>query len=167
MDTADLGRLGLLGLFVVLSAFFSGSETALVALSRARLTHLVNIGQPGASRVAQLVHRPEKFLAMVLLSNNLVNTAVAVIGTSLVVNMMGNNSTAVVVSTLGVTLVLLIFGETLPKTIAWREPEKVAFAVITTVVLCGVAAVSVCAPAAGSQLVGQSSAGHQQAPRRR
>ncbi len=129
MDTADLGRLGLLGLFVVLSAFFSGSETALVALSRARLTHLVNIGQPGASRVAQLVHRPEKFLAMVLLSNNLVNTAVAVIGTSLVVNMMGNNSTAVVVSTLGVTLVLLIFGETLPKTIAWREPEKVAFAV--------------------------------------
>jgi putative hemolysin len=129
MDTADLWRLGLLGLFLVLSAFFSGSETALVALSRARLTHLVNIRQPGANRVAQLVHRPEKFLAMVLLSNNLVNTAVAVIGTSLVVNMMGNNSTAVVVSTLGVTLVLLIFGETLPKTIAWRQPEKVAFAV--------------------------------------
>ena len=129
MDTADLWRLGLLGLFLVLSAFFSGSETALVALSRARLTHLVNIRQPGANRVAQLVHRPEKFLAMVLLSNNLVNTAVAVIGTSLVVNMMGNNSRAVVVSTLGVTLVLLIFGETLPKTIAWRQPEKVAFAV--------------------------------------
>ena len=129
MDTADLWRLGLLGLFLVLSAFFSGSETALVALSKARLTHLVNIGQPGANRVAQLVQRPDKFLAMVLLSNNLVNTAVAVIGTSLVVKMMGNNSTAVVVSTLGVTLVLLIFGETLPKTIAWRQPEKVAFAV--------------------------------------
>lgn len=129
MDTADLWRLGLLGLFLVLSAFFSGSETALVALSRARLTHLVNIGQPGASRVAQLVQHPEKFLATVLLSNNLVNTAVAAIGTSLVVNMMGNNSTALLVSTLGVTLVLLIFGETLPKTIAWNQSEKVAFAV--------------------------------------
>ena len=129
MDTADLWRLGLLGLFLVLSAFFSGSETALVALSRARLTHLVNIGQPGASRVAQLVQRPEKFLATVLLSNNLVNTAVAAIGTSLVVNMMGNNSTAVLVSTLGVTLVLLIFGEILPKTIAWNQAEKVSFAV--------------------------------------
>ena len=129
MDTADLWRLGLLGLFLVLSAFFSGSETALVALSRARLTHLVNIGQPGANRVAQLVQRPEKLLATVLLSNNLVNTAVAVIGTSLVVNMMGNNSTAVLVSTLGVTLVLLIFGEILPKTIAWNQSEKVAFAV--------------------------------------
>ncbi len=129
MDTADLWRLGLLGLFLVLSAFFSGSETALVALSRARLTHLVNIGQPGASRVAQLVQHPEKFLATVLLSNNLVNTAVAAIGTSLVVNMMGNNSTAVIVSTLGVTLVLLIFGEILPKTIAWNQSEKVSFAV--------------------------------------
>ena len=129
MDTADLWRLGLLGLFLVLSAFFSGSETALVALSRARLTHLVNIGQPGASRVAQLVQRPDKFLATVLLSNNLVNTAVAAIGTSLVVNMMGNNTTAVLVATLGVTLVLLIFGETLPKTIAWNQSEKVAFAV--------------------------------------
>lgn len=129
MDTADLWRLGLLGLFLVLSAFFSGSETALVALSRARLTHLVNIGQPGANRVAELVQRPDKFLATVLLSNNLVNTAVAAIGTSLVVNMMGNNSTAVLVSTLGVTLVLLIFGETLPKTIAWNQSEKVAFAV--------------------------------------
>lgn len=129
MDTADLWRLGLLGLFLVLSAFFSGSETALVALSRARLTHLVNIRQPGANRVAELVQRPEKFLATVLLSNNLVNTAVAAIGTSLVVNMMGNNSTAVLVSTLGVTLVLLIFGEILPKTIAWNQSEKVAFAV--------------------------------------
>ena len=129
MDTADLWRLGLLGLFLVLSAFFSGSETALVALSRARLTHLVNIGQPGASRVAQLVQRPDKFLATVLLSNNLVNTAVAAIGTSLVVNMMGNNTTAVLVATLGITLVLLIFGETLPKTIAWNQSEKVAFAV--------------------------------------
>jgi putative hemolysin len=113
----------------VLSGFFSGSETALIALSRARLTHLVSIGQPGASRVARLIQRPEKFLATVLLSNNLVNTAVAVLGTSLVVTLMGNTSEAVLLSTFGVTLVLLIFGETIPKTISWRRSETVAFAV--------------------------------------
>ena len=129
MDSSDLWRLALLCLCLVLSGFFSGSETALIALSRARLTHLVSIGQPGASRVARLIQRPEKFLATVLLSNNLVNTAVAVLGTSLVVTLMGNTSEAVLLSTLGVTLVLLIFGETIPKTISWRRSETVAFAV--------------------------------------
>ena len=129
MDSSDLWRLALLCLCLVLSGFFSGSETALIALSRARLTHLVSIGQPGASRVARLIQKPEKFLATVLLSNNLVNTAVAVLGTSLVVTSMGNTSEAVLLSTLGVTLVLLIFGETIPKTISWRRSETVAFAV--------------------------------------
>ncbi len=129
MDSSDLWRLALLCVCLVLSGFFSGSETALIALSRARLTHLVSIGEPGASRVARLIQRPEKFLATVLLSNNLVNTAVAVLGTSLVVGVMGNNSKAVLLSTFGVTLALLIFGETLPKTIAWRRSEAVAFAV--------------------------------------
>ncbi len=129
MDSSDLWRLALLSLCLVLSGFFSGSETALIALSRARLTYLVSTGQPGASRVARLIQRPEKFLATVLLSNNLVNTAVAVLGTSLIVRIMGNNTEAVMISTLGVTLVLLIFGETLPKTIAWRRSETVAFAV--------------------------------------
>ena len=101
----------------------------MVALSNARLTHLVNTGHPGANRVARLLQPPERFLATVLLSNNLVNTAAAVLGTSLVVSFMGNTSGAVVVSTLGVTLVLLIFGETLPKSIAWRRSETFAFTV--------------------------------------
>ena len=139
MDTTDLSRLGLLGLCLVLSGFFSGSETALIALSKARLTHLVGIGQPGANRVAQLVQRPEKFLATVLLSNNLVNTAVAVLGTSLIVSVMGNTSQAVILSTFAVTLVLLIFGETLPKTVAWHRPEAVAFAVSRPLSLVGIA----------------------------
>ncbi len=101
----------------------------MVALSNARLTHLVNTGHPAANRVARLLQPPERFLATVLLSNNLVNTAAAVLGTSLVVSFMGNTSGAVLVSTLGVTLVLLIFGETLPKSIAWRRSEAFAFTV--------------------------------------
>lgn len=129
MESSDLWRLALLGVCLVFSGFFSGSETAMVALSNARLTHLVNTGHPAANRVARLLQPPERFLATVLLSNNLVNTAAAVLGTSLVVSFMGNTSGAVLVSTLGVTLVLLIFGETLPKSIAWRRSEAFAFTV--------------------------------------
>ena len=145
METADLWRLGLLFVCLLLSGFFSASETAFIALSRARLTHLVSIGEPGADRVASLIQRPEKFLATVLLSNNLVNTAVAVLGTALVVSQIGNNFTAILVSTLAVTLVLLIFGETLPKTVAWHRSEAVAFAVSRPLSLVGLAL----APAVG------------------
>ena len=137
METADLWRLTLLLVCLVLSGFFSASETAFVALSRVRLTHLVSIGQPGANRVAQLIQRPEKFLGTVLLCNNLVNTAVAALGTVLVVNLMGNNFVALIVATLGVTLVLLVFGETLPKTVAWQRSEAVAFAVSRPLSLVG------------------------------
>ncbi len=135
MDTADLWRLGLLVVCLVLSGFFSASETAFVALPRVRLTHLLSIGQPGASRVAQLLQRPERFLATVLLSNNLVNTAAAALGTALVVSFLDNGFLAVIVATLGITLVLLLFGESLPKTIAWHRSEEVACAVARPLVM--------------------------------
>ena len=137
MDTADLSRLALLLLCLALSGFFSASETAFISLPRVRLMHLVEIGQPGASRVSQLIERPDKFLATVLLGNNLVNTAAAVLGTVLAVSLIGDNVLAVVVATFGITLVLLVFGETLPKTVAWHRSEKVAFAVSRPLVLVG------------------------------
>ena len=74
MDIPDLSRLILLVLCLILSAFFSASETAFIALPRARLLHLIRIGQPGAERVNRLIQGPNKLLATVLLSNNLVNT---------------------------------------------------------------------------------------------
>ena len=138
MDTADLWRLILIAVCLALSAFFSASETAFIALPRARLIHLVSIGRPGAGRVGQLIQRPEKFLATVLLGNNLVNTAVAALGTALAVSLIGsNNYQAVLAATFGVTLVLLIFGEALPKSIAWHRSEGVAFAVSRPLVLVG------------------------------
>ena len=138
MDTADLSRLVLLLLCVALSGFFSASETAFIALPRARLMHLVNIGQPGANRVGQLMQRPGKFLATVLLGNNLVNTAMAALGTALAVSMIGRNDyLAVLVATFGVTLVVLIFGEALPKTIAWHRSERVALAVSRPLLVVG------------------------------
>ena len=129
MDAGDSWRWGLLAQCLILSAFFSASETAFAALPRARLLHLTKTGRSGASRVSNLIHRPERFLATVLLSNNLVNTAAAALATVLIVEMIGNPTMSVLISTIGVTLILLIFCETLPKTIAWHRSEMVAFAV--------------------------------------
>ena len=129
MEAGDLWKLGVLGVCLVLSAFFSASETALIALPRVRLVHLVNIGKPGAARVSQLIQRPEKLLATVLLGNNLVNTAMAALATVVVISIIDNEDLGLLVATLGIALILLVFGETLPKTVAWTRAESVAFGV--------------------------------------
>ena len=125
----ELGKVSLLILCLVLSAFFSSSETAFIAFPRSRLLHLVNRGHRRAILVFRLVRRPERLLATVLLSNNLVNTAAAALGTALAIRYLGNSTLAVLVSTLGITALLLVFSEILPKTVAWNRPEAIAFAV--------------------------------------
>ena len=127
MDAGDSWRWGILAIFLILSAFFSASETAFIALPRARLLHLVKTGRSGAGRVSRLIQHPERFLATVLLSNNLVNTAAAALATILIVEIIGDPLISALVSTVGITVILLIFCETLPKTIAWRRSEGVAF----------------------------------------
>ena len=129
MDAGDSWRLALLVIFLGLSGFFSASETAFIALPRARLMHLVRIGRPGADRVSHIIQRPERFLATVLLGNNLVNTAAAALATVLALNLITDKTLSVLAATAGVTTVLLLFGETVPKNIAWRRSERVAFAV--------------------------------------
>ena len=127
MDAGDSWRWGILAIFLILSAFFSASETAFIALPKARLLHLVRTGRTGANRVSRLLQHPERFLATVLLSNNLVNTAAAALATILVVELIGNPLISALVSTIGITLILLLFCESLPKTIAWHRSEGVAF----------------------------------------
>ncbi|MCH8800379.1 MAG: HlyC/CorC family transporter [Chloroflexi bacterium] len=129
MDAADSWRLALLVLCLGLSGFFSASETAFIALPRARLMHLVRSGRPGADRVSHIIQRPERFLATVLLGNNLVNTAAAALATVIALNLISNQTLSVLAATAGVTTFLLLFGETVPKNIAWRRSERVAFAV--------------------------------------
>ncbi len=126
MDAGDSWRWGILAIFLILSAFFSASETAFIALPRARLLHLVKTRRAGAGRVSRMLQHPERFLATVLLSNNLVNTAAAALATVLVVELIGNPLISALVSTIGITLILLLFCESLPKTIAWHRSEKVA-----------------------------------------
>lgn len=131
MESSVLWELILLAVCLVLSAFFSSSETAFIALPRARLIHLINIGRPRAQLVDKLIREPGKLLATVLLSNNLVNTAAAALGTAVALKLIGNRfgeGLAVLAATFVVTTLLLIFSETLPKTIAWSRPETLAFA---------------------------------------
>jgi putative hemolysin len=115
----------LLFVCLVLSAFFSSSETAFISLERFRVQHMVETKVRGAKRVAKLIERPERFLSTILLGNNLVNTAAAAIATILAINIWGQDM-GVVIATFGMAIILLIFAETMPKTFANRHAERLS-----------------------------------------
>ncbi len=123
MSTIEL-YLVLLLVCLVLSAFFSSSETAFIALQRIRVEHLVNTKVRGADRIARMIKRPERLLSTILLGNNLVNTAAAALGTVVAVYFWEERG--ILIATIGVTILLLIISETTPKTIAARHPERLA-----------------------------------------
>ena len=110
---------------LLLSAFFSSSETAFISLQRIRMKHLEKVKVAGADRVARIMERPEKFLTTILLGNTVTNTLLAVLGTAIAVSLWGEG-TAVLITTISVALMLLIFAEITPKTIATRHSERVA-----------------------------------------
>ena len=121
-------------LFIILlvlfafSAFFSGSEAALIALNKVRLRHLMEKKKRGARRVHGLVSRMDKLIATILVGNNIVNTAIASIATLFFADYFKERD-AIVLSTLFCTIVLVIFGELIPKIIATNHPEGVSFLV--------------------------------------
>lgn len=120
----------LLGLLVllVLSGFFSGSETALLALDKLRVRFLQQKGRKGADKLAELLDDPDRLLSGILVGNNLVNIAASVIATGLFVGYFGERGELLTV--LFLTPVLLIFSEVCPKTYAAQYPEKLSFLVL-------------------------------------
>lgn len=114
----------------VLSAFFASSEIALFFLQRVKVEHLVSTGVRGAERVSRMLDRPDRLLSIILLGNNLVNTAAAALATVLAVSIWRSHGWqeegGILVATISVTIILLIFGETIPKTIAIRYTERLA-----------------------------------------
>jgi putative hemolysin len=112
----------ILVLLLLLSAWFSSSETAFLSLQRTRLAHLVEQRVPGARRVAGLLDRPRSLLSAILLGNNLVNTAAAAVGTAIATELFSEGGSAIIVATLAVTLLLVLFGEIGPKSIALSQP---------------------------------------------
>lgn len=118
--------LGLLFFLILCSAFFSSSETGLLSLNRYRLKHLAKEGHKGAKRVTRLLDRPDRLLGTILVGNNVVNILAASIATVLAVDMWGEAGIAI--ATAGLTIIVLIFGEITPKTLAalrrnwWPSP---------------------------------------------
>ncbi|MDH3274594.1 MAG: HlyC/CorC family transporter [Gammaproteobacteria bacterium] len=117
--------IGLLVTLLVLSAFFSGSETALMSLNRYQLRHKARQGHRGAKLAEQLLQRPDRLIGLILLGNNLVNFSAASLVALIALRIGGQP--AVALGTLILTLVVLIFSEAAPKTLAALHPERVAF----------------------------------------
>jgi Mg2+/Co2+ transporter CorB len=116
-----------LAVLIVLSAFFSSSETSMMSLNRYRLKHLTKEGHRGARRASRLLERPDRLLGTILVGNNIVNILAASIATVLAVEFFGEAGIAI--ATIGLTIIILIFGEITPKTLAAVRPELIAFPV--------------------------------------
>ena len=119
---------------VVFSAFFSASETAFSSLNQIRLKSRAEDGDSSAARVLNMAEQYDKLLSTILIGNNIVNIAAASIGTILFTQMLGAERGATV-STIVLTIIVLIFGEVTPKSLAKEMPEKVATAVSPFLVL--------------------------------
>jgi Mg2+/Co2+ transporter CorB len=116
---------GVLVLLIFVSAFFSGSETSLLSINRYRLKHLKNEGRSGAIRASKLLERPDRLIGIILLGNNFVNILASAITTVIAIRLWGES--AIMVATMLLTVVILLFAEVAPKTVAAIHPEKFAF----------------------------------------
>ncbi|SFX29295.1 HlyC/CorC family transporter [Marinospirillum alkaliphilum] len=127
MDTElPLGLLlSLLALLIAFSGFFSGSETGMMSINRYRLSHRAKQGDRAALRISSLLKRPDRLLGVILIGNNFVNNFAAAIATVIAIHYLGE-SLGPVVSTFVLTIVVLIFAEVTPKTLAALHPEKFA-----------------------------------------
>ena len=118
---------GILAVMLILSAFFSGSETALMTLNRYRLRHLVKLNHSGAIKAHQLLQRPERLLGLILLCNNFVNNFASSIATVIAIKLYAGEESSVAIATVILTIVMLICSEVTPKTLAAIKPEPLAF----------------------------------------
>lgn len=128
MNELPLGLLwGLLALMLVLSSFFSGSETALMMLNRYRLRHLVKLKHKGATKAHNLLQRPDRLISLILLGNVFVNIAASSIATVIAIRLYGDDESIITIAAILLTIVILIFSEVTPKTLAAVKPEMLAF----------------------------------------
>jgi len=126
----DISLHTLLIAFIVLlfiSAFFSISETSMMALNRYRLKHLAKTGHRGANLTTQLLARVERLLGVVLLGNTLVNAGATTLATVIAIRLFGSGEIVLSISTAVVAFLLLVFSEITPKVIGATYPERIAF----------------------------------------
>ena len=113
-------------ILTLLSAYFSSSETAMMALNRYRLRHLAKKKHLGARKAHRLLRRPDRLLGVILLGNNFVNFLAASLGTVLGLRLLGDSG--IVLAPIAMTVFFLVFAEVAPKTVAAHAPERLAFA---------------------------------------
>ena len=106
---------------ICLSAYFSGTESAMLALNRYRLRHIVKRKHAGARKADRMLKRPDRLLGVILVGNNLVNFTAAMLATIIGYNLLGD--TGVLLAPWVLTLTFLIFAEVAPKTLAAERPE--------------------------------------------
>lgn len=127
MDDTPLSLLFAALLFLILlSAFFSGSETGLMTLNRYRLRHLAEKQHPGAMRAQKLLQRQDRLIGLILLGNNFVNVLASILMTLITLRIY-NDTGLLFAAGLVLTIVILLFAEVTPKTLAALHPERVAF----------------------------------------
>ena len=129
MTWTIIGLVILILVLLCISGFFSGSETALTAASRAQLHQAEEEGNAGAARASELIKKPETLLGAILLGNNLVNIMATSIATFLFSVWFGEGGVAIVLATVCMTIMVLIFSEVLPKTYAIGRPSAMAMRV--------------------------------------
>lgn len=130
MDTVTFVALAAIVILLLLSGFFSGSETALTAASRPRMHQLENDGNKRAKLVNEMRDHRDRMIAAILLGNNLVNIMASALATSLLITAFGE--AGIVYATAAMTVLILVFGEILPKTYAFRNADNAALRLAPT-----------------------------------
>ena len=125
MDPSDSWLIPAFLLCLALSAFFSSAESAFIALPKLRIRYLVESGVKGAEKLAKAAEKPERVLAIVLLGNNLVNITAATLGTIIALAIFGL-PWGPIIATAGVTVLILVFGEVIPKTLAVHHAQRLS-----------------------------------------
>ena len=113
---------------LILSGFFSLSETSMMAINRYRLRHLAKQGHRGARLTVKLLENTDRLLGVILLGNNLLNTASATLVAVIIATFFAHDDFALLIGTIAVTFAILIFSEITPKVIAAAYPERIALA---------------------------------------
>ncbi len=133
MDSWISAEILIISVLIVLSAFFSLSETALLSVGKIRIRHLAETGDKRAKLVVKLLENPEQFLAAILIGNNIVNITASVLATDAALLYFGNSGIAIATGLM--TLFILVFGEVFPKTLASRNPEYTAMRVARPIII--------------------------------
>jgi len=119
-------QLTILGVLILLSAFFSIAETSMMALNRYRLKTLIKQGKRGAILAGEMLNHTEKLLGMILIGNNLINAAASSLVTAIAISRFGNDDSVLFLATTLIAFLIIVFAEITPKVIGATFPERIA-----------------------------------------